>query len=63
VDTLDTLRAIWGTKAIWGVGTISSSSALAPDDVWMNRIIWGVSTVASESSAVSDLSVLVEGEE
>jgi serine protease AprX len=63
VDTLDNLRAIWGTKAIWGVGTISSSSALAPDDVWMNRIIWGVSTVASESSAVSDLSVLVEGEE
>jgi serine protease AprX len=35
------LRAVWGTRAIWGSNTLSSSRAIWGTSVWGDRAIWG----------------------
>ncbi len=46
------LRAIWGTKAIWGTTTnlLSASKAIWGTGVWSDRAVWGVDIFGADFS-------------
>lgn len=57
--SLTDLRAIWGTRAIWGESTnvLDASRAIWGTSVWSDRAIWGTDT-----SAVDLTSTVLTGE-
>ncbi|MBS1721548.1 MAG: S8 family peptidase [Armatimonadetes bacterium] len=38
------LRAVWGSRAVWGTNKLNGNRALWGSSVWSNRAMWGTST-------------------
>jgi serine protease AprX len=53
VNGINDLRAVWGTRAIWGTSTnvLDASRAIWGTSVFSDRAIWGVTTGAADLSS------------
>ena len=53
-DVLD-LRAVWGSRAIWGANSmvVDASRAIWGNEVWSDRAIWGVNSSNADISSIA----------
>ena len=59
VNSVTDLRAVWGTRALWGssANLLNASRAIWGQSVWSDRAVWGTA-----SSAVDLTSTAISGE-